>query len=141
MKLMRISLKNSSCSETWSAKLHPDLCKLLSGRKRSLSRILRNLWVSAGRFCGRFHIAKSKSKKNSAEPQRFCRTLGAKPSLSDPANSLRAKGTLISEPRSSTPCEMRFFPSEKGKTAFSKKNPRERPFSLSRVGKIASRRG
>ena len=55
--------------------------------------------------------------------------------------TLRAKGTLISEPRSSTPCEMRFFPREKGKTAFSKKNPRQRPFSLSRVGKIASRRG
>ena len=31
--------------------------------------------------------------------------------------SLRAKGTLISEPRFSTPCEMRFFPREKGKTA------------------------
>ena len=35
---------------------------------------------------------------------------------------------------------MRFFPSEKGETAFSKKNPRQKPFSLSRVGKIASRR-
>ena len=34
--------------------------------------------------------------------------------------SLRAKGTLLSEPRSSTPCEMRFFPREKGKTAFSR---------------------
>ena len=33
-------------------------------------------------------------------------------------SSLRAKGTLISEPRSSTPCEMRFFPREKGKMAF-----------------------
>ena len=33
-------------------------------------------------------------------------------------SSLRAKGTLISEPRFSTPCEMRFFPREKGKTAF-----------------------
>ena len=32
--------------------------------------------------------------------------------------TLRAKGTLISEPRFSTPCEMRFFPREKGKTAF-----------------------
>ena len=28
--------------------------------------------------------------------------------------TLRAKGTLISEPRFSTPCEMRFFPREKG---------------------------
>ena len=37
--------------------------------------------------------------------------------------TLRAKGTLISEPRF------------KGKTAFSKKNPRQRPFPLSRVGK------
>ena len=55
--------------------------------------------------------------------------------------SLRAKGTLICEHRFSTPCEMRFFPREKEKTAFSKKNPRQRPFSLSRVRKIASRRG
>ena len=45
-----------------------------------------------------------------------------------PVFSLRAKGTLISEPRFSTPCEMRFFPREKGKTAFSKKNSRQRPF-------------
>ena len=37
--------------------------------------------------------------------------------LSD-LESLRAKGALISEPRLSTPCEMRFFPREKGKTAF-----------------------
>ena len=28
---------------------------------------------------------------------------------------MTAKGTLISEPRCSTPCEMRFFPREKGK--------------------------
>ena len=34
---------------------------------------------------------------------------------------LRAKGTLISEPRLSTPCEMRFFPRDKGKMAFSKR--------------------
>ena len=34
--------------------------------------------------------------------------------------TLRAKGTLISEPRFSTPCEMRFFPRVKGKTAFFK---------------------
>ena len=55
--------------------------------------------------------------------------------------TLRAKGTLISEPRFSTPCEMRFFPREKGKRPFSKENPRQRPFSLSRVGENASRRG
>ena len=55
--------------------------------------------------------------------------------------TLRAKGTLIREPQFSDPCAMRFFPSEKGKTAFSKKNPRQRPFSLSRVGKIGSRKG
>ena len=34
-------------------------------------------------------------------------------------NALRAKGTLISEPRFSTPCEMRFFPREKGKNRIS----------------------
>ena len=55
--------------------------------------------------------------------------------------TLRAKGTLISEPRFSTPCEMRFFPREKGKMAFVKGFSLKRPFSLSRVGKIASRRG
>ena len=32
--------------------------------------------------------------------------------------TLRAKGALNCEPRFSTPCEMRFFPREKGKTAF-----------------------
>ena len=55
--------------------------------------------------------------------------------------TLRAKGTLISEPRFSTPCEMRFFPREKGKTAFVEGSSLKRPFSLSRGGKIASRRG
>ena len=33
--------------------------------------------------------------------------------------TLRAKGTLISEPRFSPPCEMRFFPREKGKNRIS----------------------
>ena len=49
--------------------------------------------------------------------------------------ALRAKGTLISEPRFSTPCEMRFFPREKGKTAFQRESLDKRPLSLSRVGK------
>ena len=44
------------------------------------------------------------------------------------APSLRAKGTLISEPRSSTPCEMRFCPREKGKTAFVEGFSLKRPF-------------
>ena len=55
--------------------------------------------------------------------------------------TLRAKGTQISEPRFSTPCEMRFFPCEKGKMAFVEGFSSKRPFSLSRAGKIASRRG
>ena len=55
--------------------------------------------------------------------------------------TLRAKGTLISEPRFSTPCEMRFSPCEKGKMPFVEDFSLKRPFSLSRVGKIASRRG
>ena len=42
----------------------------------------RKFWGSAGRL----HIVKSLLKKGSAEPQRFCRTLGAKPSLSGPAD-------------------------------------------------------
>ena len=36
---------------------------------------------------------------------------------------------------------MRCFLREKGKTAFSERNPRQRTSSLSRVGKIASRKG
>ena len=49
---------------------------------------------------------------------------------------LRAKGTLISEPRFSTPREMRFFPREKGETALIQRKTLElRPFPLSRVGK------
>ena len=46
--------------------------------------------------------------------------------------ALRAKGTLISEPRFSTPCEMRFFPRERGETAFFKEKPSTKavfPFS------------
>ena len=35
--------------------------------------------------------------------------------------TLRAKGTLISEPRFSTPCEMRLFPGDTGKKPFSRK--------------------
>ena len=54
---------------------------------------------------------------------------------------LRAKGRLISEPRFSTPCEMRFFPREKGEMAFVEGFSLKRPFPLSRVGKTASRRG
>ena len=55
--------------------------------------------------------------------------------------TLRAKGALISEPRFSTPCEMRFFPREKGKMDFVEGFSLKMAFSLSRVGKIASRRG
>ena len=47
------------------------------------------------------------------------RSLGAQVAKESP-KTLRAKGTLISEPRFSTPCEMRSFPREKGKTAFVK---------------------
>ena len=41
----------------------------------------------AGRFCRTFHIVTSLLTKGSAEPERFCRTLGAKPSFSGPASS------------------------------------------------------
>ena len=37
--------------------------------------------------------------------------------------TLRAKGTLISEPRFSTRCEMRFFPREKGENGLLKEKP------------------
>ena len=55
--------------------------------------------------------------------------------------TLRAKGALISEPRFSNPCEMRLFPREKGKTAFSRKKPSTKAVFLFSEGKIASRRG
>ena len=48
--------------------------------------------------------------------------------------SLRAKGTLISEPRFSTPCEMRFFPRDRGKMAFFKEEPSKKAiFPISRA--------
>ena len=54
--------------------------------------------------------------------------------------TLRAKGTLISEPRFSTPCEMRFFPREKGETAFFKeKSSTEAVFPFSRGKNRVSR--
>ena len=55
--------------------------------------------------------------------------------------SLRAKSTLISEPRFSALCEMRFFPRDEGKMAFVEGFSLTMAFSLYRVGKIASRRG
>ena len=42
--------------------------------------------------------------------------------------ALRAKGTLISEPRFSIPCEMRFPHVSKGKTAFVEGFSLKRPF-------------
>ena len=38
--------------------------------------------------------------------------------IGQPNKTLRAKGTLISEPRFSNPCNMRFCPTWKGKVAF-----------------------
>ena len=52
------------------------------------SQRFRTFWGSAGRFCRTFHIAKSLLKEGAAEPQRFCRTLGAKPSFSRPCRFL-----------------------------------------------------
>ena len=57
------------------------------------------------------------------------------------SDTLRAKGTLISEPRFSTPCEMRFFPREKGEMAFVEGFSLKRLFSLSHVGKLHLARG
>ena len=54
---------------------------------------------------------------------------------------LRASGTLTSEPQSSTPCDMRFSPSDRGKMAILKRFLSEWPFSLYRLGQIAYRRG
>ena len=55
--------------------------------------------------------------------------------------TLRAKGALISEPGFSTPCEMRFFPREKGKTAFFKDfSSKKGRFPFLAWEKFASRR-
>ena len=69
---------------------------------------LRSSFSTAGPF-GEL----SSSKKGS-----YCRNCWGRS-----RKTLRAKGTLISEPRFSTPCEMRFSPREKGKTAFFKEKP------------------
>ena len=50
-------------------------------------RILQNLWGSPSAFCGTLCIVESLLKNPPTESQRFCRTLAAKPSCSDPANS------------------------------------------------------
>ena len=42
-----------------------------------------NLWGSAGGFCGRVCIVDNLLRSPHTEPQRFCRTLAAKPSCSD----------------------------------------------------------
>ena len=61
--------------------------------------------------------------------------------VSEIKTTLRAKGALISEPRFSTPCDMRFFPLEKEKMAFVEGFSLKMAFSLSRVEKIARRKG
>ena len=48
---------------------------------------------------------------------------------------------LISEPQSSTPCDMRFFPRDTGKIGHFEALVSEWPFSLYRLGKIAYRKG
>ena len=55
--------------------------------------------------------------------------------------SLRAQGTLISEPQSSIPCDMRFSPSYTGKMATLRGSASKWPFSLYRLGRIAYRKG
>ena len=83
--------------------------------------------VSAKRFQIRYHCFSSSSVRHLNGP-RLCR-----PCLKF---TLRAKGTLISEPRFSTPCEMRFFPRKKGKTALFKESySMKRPFSPFSRGK------
>ena len=43
--------------------------------------------------------------------------------------TLKAKGTLISEPRFSTPCDMRFFPRDTGKRPFPRQKPSKKAIS------------
>ena len=72
-------------------------------------------------FCGRVNF-----DSQSLQETRLSLVLGGRPGLRGLPQRLsrrlspRAKGALIiiSEPRFSTPCAMRFFPREKGKTAF-----------------------
>ena len=66
---------------------HWSRCMLSFSQHPPPPRILQNLWGSAGAFCGTFCIVQSQLNNPHTEPQRFYRTLGAKPSFSDPANS------------------------------------------------------
>ena len=54
-------------------------------------------------------------RNGSVAPRKVATSLGTPNQDNIPEVTLRAKGELISEPRFSTPCEMRFFPREKGK--------------------------
>ena len=103
----------------------------------NLRKIASSSFHTSEKGCAKLTVATLSCKFESQFRTILCKY----PFSNAPFSTLRAKGTLISEPRFSTPREMRFFPREKGKTVFSKKNPRQRPFSLSRVGKIASRAG
>ena len=58
-------------------------------------RVLQNLWGSAGGFSVTFCIVDNLPKNPHTEPQRFCRTLGAKPGFSYPANSSPTETRLI----------------------------------------------
>ena len=57
------------------------------------------------------------------------------------ASNFWARGTLISQPQFSTPCDMQFFPRDTGKMGFFEGLYLKMAFSPYRMGKIACRKG
>ena len=82
-----------------------------------LALFRRNFWGSAGNFWEVRKFPEGLGKSDSLLPAAR-QKIFSKPVWVGTTRTQRAKGRLISEPRFPTPCEMRFFPREKGKTAF-----------------------
>ena len=101
-------------------------------------------WGNLGRNFGwvvlQWHMKHENAKKISSKILPILRPI-LRPKFRPVINTLRGEGTLISEPRFSTPCDMRFFPRDTGKMAIFKGFASKWPFSLYLVGKIAYRKG
>ena len=74
--------------------------------ERKKARPQRRVWALENSaepvgFCGRVCTAENLLKTPHTEPERFCRTLGAKPSFSDPTNSCPTFNTHQKPPCSS----------------------------------------
>ena len=89
--------------------------------------------VSGILFLGLFILLQTPTRNS---PKRSATQSGPFPKKVGNPPALRAKGTLISEPRFSTPCEMRSFPTRERENGLLREGfSLKRPFSLSRAGK------